>query len=142
MAPTPRIELGARRERIRIGGSLRYAYAGADDVLGSVRAHVVSPGLAASYAIVFGGRVRLVTGPRVEIGALLGSGTGANESSTTKVSFAAAWELELHLDLGGFAAVITAEGGSFLPGVVLRADARDVIDLSGPFAGFSIGAAL
>lgn len=111
-------------------------------MLGSVRAHVVSPGLAASYAIVSAGRMRLVTGPRAEIGALFGSGTGANESSTTKVSFAVAWELELHLDLGAFSAVVAAEGGSFLRGVVLRADARDVLDLSGPFAGFSIGAAL
>ena len=111
-------------------------------MLGSVRAHVVSPGLAASYAIVSAGAVRLVTGPRVEIGALFGAGSGANESSTTKLTFAAAWELELHLDFGAFAALVTAEGGSLLRGVVLRADARDVLDLSGPFAGFSIGAAL
>ena len=130
-----------RRDRIRIGGILRYAYGASDDVLGSVRAHVVSPGIAASYAIVSTSGIRLFTGPRFEAGALFGSGSGTNESSTTRIAFAGAWELELHVDLRVLDLVVAAEGGSFLRGVVLRADARDVLDLSGPFAGFSLGVA-
>ncbi|MBS2018080.1 MAG: hypothetical protein JST00_34725 [Deltaproteobacteria bacterium] len=139
MLPTPRVEVGARRDRLRVGGSLRYSYATGSDVLGSVHAHVVAPGVAASYAIVSAGRVRLVTGPRFEIGAFFGHGSGDNESSTTRAALSAAWELELHVDLGTNDLLVTAEGGSFLRGVVLRADARDVLDLSVPFAGFSVG---
>ena len=119
---------------------MRYAYASSDDVLGSVRAHLVSTGLAATYVVASSATFALATGPRVELGIVAGSGEGTNADSATAASFAGVWEVELHLRLGGLALVGSVEGGSILRGVDLRADDRNVLHLSGPFVGLAVGA--
>lgn len=138
--PSPHLELGARREEsLRLGVTVRYASASSDDALGSVQAHLLSGGVAATYVLTSSARFALATGPRVELGVVAGSGEGRNADSATAASFAGVWELELHLRLGALTLVGSVEGGSIFRGVELRADDRAVLDLSGPFAGLALG---
>jgi hypothetical protein len=142
---TPHLELGVARENIfRLGGTIRYAYASADDVLGTVDAHLISGGLAGTLVLTSGSIFALATGPRVELGVAAGRGKSAGDGptiadSTIATTFDAAWALELHSTLGGAALVGILEGGSYLRGVELHADTRDVLHLSGAFAGLSVG---
>jgi hypothetical protein len=143
LLPTPRIEIGARREDVlRLGAIARYAYASAADPLGTVSAHAIATGAAGTYVLMASRGFALATGPRFEIGAALGSGRGANASATTAFIFAGSWEIEAHVKLGGATLFGALEGGSFVRGVELHADDRDVLHLSGPFAGAALGATL
>lgn len=141
--PSPHLEIGVRRDdAFRIGGTLRYAYGSADDLLGTVRAHLVAAGAAGSATVVSASSLALVTGPRLELGAAFGRGDGTNADKATALTVAGSWAVELHLDVGGAALFISAEVGSFFRGVELHADDRSVLHLTGPFAGFGLGAAL
>lgn len=140
---TPRVEVGARQKNgLRIGTVVRYAYASSDDPLGTVRAHALAGGAAASYVVLSRSSLAVATGPRFELGVVAGSGEGANGQSTRALTMAAAWELELHVAVAGISLVGALEAGTLFRGVQLRADDRDVLHLSGPFVGLSLGAML
>lgn len=141
--PSPHVEIGVRRDNaFRVGGTLRYAYATADDRLGTVEAHLVAGGVAGSGTLVSGSGLALVTGPRLELGAAFGRGEGTNADKATAWTVAGAWALELHLVFDGATAFVAAEAGSFFRGVELHADDRSVLQLTGPWLGFALGATL
>ena len=144
--PSPHLELGVRRnDAFRVGGTLRYAYASADDRLGTVEAHLVAGGVAGSGTLISGPDLALVTGPRLELGAAFGRGEGSNADRATALTVAGAWAFELHLVVDGASgatAFVSAEAGSFFRGVELHADDRSVLHLTGPWLGFALGAIL
>lgn len=144
--PSPHVEIGVRRrDAFRVGGTLRYAYASADDRLGTVEAHLVAGGVAGSGTLLSGPDLALVTGPRLELGAAFGRGEGSNADRATALTVAGTWALELHLLVDGArgaTAFVSAEAGSFFRGVELHADDRSVLHLTGPWLGFALGAIL
>lgn len=142
LVPTPRVEIGARRGALRLGAIARYGYASAHDELGDVRAHALAGGLAATWTLASSASIALATGPRAEVGLVAGRGDGANGDSTTAATLAGAWELELHVNVGGAFLFGAVEGGTLARGVELHADDRDALHLAGPFVGASIGAGL
>ena len=141
---TPKLEIGARHDgALRLGAIARYGYASSNDPLGTARAHALAGGIAATYVLATGATFAFATGPRLEIGLVAGRGDGTNGTSTTALTLAGSWELELHVKLGGGVTLLTAvEGGTFFRGIELHADDRDVLHLSGPFAGLALGAML
>jgi hypothetical protein len=143
LLPTPRLEIAARQPgALRLGATARYAYASATDPLGTVRAHAFAGGLAATYVLLSSASLALATGPRLELGVIAGSGEGSNGETTTALTLGGAWEIELHVKLGGVSLVGSVEAGTLFRGVELHADDRDVLHLSGPFVGFALGAML
>jgi hypothetical protein len=96
-------------------------------------------GVAATYSLVSGPRIGVATGPRAEVGVFAVHGTGANARATTMLGVASAWEIELHVRLGGVAAMATVEGGVYARGADVLADRRGVLYLYGPFVGGSLG---
>ncbi len=78
------------------------------------------------------------TGPRLELGAVASSGDGANGTSRSAFTIAGAWAVELRAKLGPVAVLVAGEAG-VSRGLVLLADDRDVLHVSGPFVGGSLG---
>jgi hypothetical protein len=140
LVATPRIEAGLSPSRaLRLGILARYGYARSSDVLGTARAHLVSGGVAATHSLASA----IATGPRVEIGGVFARGEGSSGASASAVALVGAWELELRLRVAGaFTMLATVEAGWHARGLDLRADDRTVLEISGPFAGASLGGAL
>jgi hypothetical protein len=139
LVPTPRIEGGVLiGDALRLGAVARYAWADADDVLGSANVLAVTGGFAATWAVTDA----LGTGPRVELGAFSARGEGQNAGTASAVAISGAWELELRARLTRTLALLfAAEAGWYARGIELRADDRALLELSGGFLGVSIGAA-
>ncbi len=140
---TPKVEVGARQDGLlRLGVNARHGYASSDDSLGTVRAHALAGGLAATYVLASGAWLELATGPRFETGLVAGRGDGKNGVSTTVLTLGASWELELHVKVGGLSLLGAVEAGTYFHGIELHADERDALHLSGPFVGLALGAML
>jgi hypothetical protein len=140
---SPRIEAGVRAsDAIRVGASARYGFASGEDRLGTIRAHVVSGGLAASHHLAPRNPVSFAHGPRIEAGVIAASGDGTHASAATAFTLSASYEVELHIRIARSLAIVVAlDGGIHWFGVDLRADDRSVLDLSGVFGGTSAGLA-
>ena len=137
---TPKLEIGARRDRVRLGVTARYAYASADDPLGTVRVHALAGGGAATYTVLRSGAFAVATGPRFEAGGFAAQGEGSNGTSRTVLTFDGSWEVELEAKVGPIALLGAVQAGTYFRGLQLQADERDVLHLSGPFIGFALGA--
>lgn len=135
---TPRLELAARIAGLRIGLTARYGYSSDDDVLGTARAHLFTGGIAVTDRVFKRGVFGLGTGPRVELGGIAGQGDGANGTSTTAFTIAGSWAVELRAELAPVTVFVAGDVG-VSRGLVLRADQRDVLHLSGPFVGAALG---
>lgn len=135
---TPQLEVGTRAGGFRIGATARYGYTSADDALGRVDAHLFTGGLAVTDTLLARGPFTIGTGPRLELGAVAGSGDGANGTSRSAFIIAGAWAVELRVKLGPVAVLVAGEAG-VSRGLVLLADDRDVLHVSGPFVGGSLG---
>lgn len=140
---TPHLEGGVVwRDDFRFGALARYGYASADDRIGSVSAHHVSGGLAATVRFVSTESFEAWTGPRAELGFVTAKGRGTGESSASSVSFAGTWTLEARAVFGSIAVVGSLDLGWMGHGLELRADDRTILRLSGPFIGANAGFAL
>lgn len=137
---TPKLEVGARRDRVRLGVTARYAYASADDPLGTVRVHALAGGGAATYTVLRSGAFAVATGPRFEVGGFAAQGEGSNGTSRTVLTLDGSWEVELEAKVGPIALLGALQAGTYFRGLQLQADERDVLHLSGPFVGFALGA--
>ena len=140
---TPHLEGGVVvRDALRLGAIARYGSASADDPIGSVSAHSGSGGLAATLRLASSGGLALWTGPRAEIGVVAARGDGPGASSASSLVLSAAWAIEARAALGPIDGVLALEGGWLGRGLELRADDRTVLELSGGFAGASLGVGL
>ncbi len=135
---TPRLELAARIAGLRVGLTARYGYTAADDALGTARAHLLTGGIAVTDRIFKRGVFGLGTGPRIELGGIAGQGDGANGSSSTAFTIAGSWAVELRAELAPVTLFVTGDVG-VSRGLVLQADERDVLHVSGPFVGAALG---
>jgi len=137
---TPRAEVGWQWSRLRVGGIARYGTVGGDDPLGSVRAHLLTLGLAASQHLSPESSFSIAHGPRVEAGFVTAKGSGTNGANARAFNATAAWELEARAIVARPVTLVFAiDLGILFPGLDLRADDRTVIDLAGPFASASVG---
>jgi hypothetical protein len=140
---TPHIEAGVVvNDTLRLGGVARYATAGADDPLGSVRAHTATGGLAATVRFASSGRLAAWTGPRFELGYATARGEGTGGASASALLASGGWAVEGRASLGPLDALLVLDAGWLARGLDLRADDRTALALSGAFVGVSLGLGL
>lgn len=139
---TPHVELGKDNGRLRVGLLARYAYGAGNDALGTVTAHTVSGGAAATLRILQAHRVSLGVGPRAEVGVGFANGAGAGGRSTAAPVLSGALAVEGNLSTGPVRLRASAEGGWLALGLNLLAADRSVVQLSGPFLGATLGVAI